>query len=163
MTKDAQQQGTTMPKIQKSFMVQEDLYRLIEAVESRSGANFTRIVTAALLSYLFRAFEEPEQGMSRGPDPLWLQMVVGVDRGDVEIGDIPLSLLDRWIDLRRRYLTSLTEEDPEKHKDQIAALSKELKQVKEIRRGWKNNVEDFGKLEAYIEEINFMWRKPLPQ
>ena len=157
MTQTAEHRGTTMPKIQKSFMVNEDLYQLVEALEHKSGASFTRIVTAALFSYMFRTFQDPREGEFHGADPLWIELVVSVEKGVRTVADLPLDLLDGWIIMRQRWLAELAEEDSTKNKEKIDALAKELKKVRTIRRSWNNSVEDFGKMEACIEAVGKRW------
>ena len=70
----------TMAKVQKTVMVPEDLYRLVQSFEKQTGASFTRITIAALLQYLFT---RPE-----GPDPLWMEHAVSLELGEVQVGDM---------------------------------------------------------------------------
>ena len=72
---------TGMAKSQKTFYLNDDLTRLLDHISKRSGASFTRLVTAALLSYVF---ETPE-----GPADLWMQYAVSLDLGELSVGDIP--------------------------------------------------------------------------
>ena len=71
----------TMAKMQKTVMVPEDLYRLLQSCEKQSGASFTRITVAALLQYLFTR--------SEGPDPLWMEYAVSLELGEIGVGDMP--------------------------------------------------------------------------
>ena len=72
--------GASVGKAQKSLLINEDLVRLLEAHQKRTGASFTKQVTAAVLQYLF---EHP-----RGPDPYWMEHAVALDAGETNLGEI---------------------------------------------------------------------------
>lgn len=74
-------ESSKMAKIQKSLMVNEDLIRLIEAHQRRTGASFTRVMTAAVMQYLFT---QPE-----GPDALWMEHAVELELDEITVGDMP--------------------------------------------------------------------------
>lgn len=71
----------SMPKKQKTFYLNEELSKLVDAYVASTGASFTKIVTAALLQYFFE---------STRPDPRWMKVAVGLERGDIELGKLPL-------------------------------------------------------------------------
>ena len=70
-----------MAKKQTTIQLPEDVYRLAHGVEARTGARFNRQVLAALLQYYFT-----EPG---GPNPLWMEWAVAIERGEIGIGDMP--------------------------------------------------------------------------
>jgi len=68
------QPGTEAPnvaKTQKTFYLDDDLIRLLNAHAKRTGASFTRQVTAAVIQYLF---SDPN-----GPLPRWMELAVELD------------------------------------------------------------------------------------
>ena len=82
-----------MGKAQKTMMVPEDLYKLIDFKERTTGTTFTRQTVAALLAYFFT---EPD-----GPDPLWMEAVIAVENGEISIDDVPTWYARRRIDHAR--------------------------------------------------------------
>jgi hypothetical protein len=143
-------------------MVSEDLCRLVQLLEEKSGASFTRIMTASLLSYLFDAFKNPAKGKGKAPDPDWMRWAILVERGEVTIGDLPLAMLDNFIETAE-LLTRSKDADGKPSlgtKDFIENLTSQLKDVKTIRRGWQNRIEDFGgTMEALIQSLESRWVK----
>lgn len=88
-------------KVQKTVMVPRDLYDLAADQENVAGVPFTRIVLAALCKYFF---DEPD-----GPNPEWMSMAVALDRGDINIWQVPvtpiksrLSLLESMLSTEQR-------------------------------------------------------------
>jgi len=73
-----------MGKAQKTMMVPEDLYKLIEYQEQRTGATFTRQAVAALLRYFL---SEPT-----GPDSIWMRMAIALERGNLRVMDVGLEV-----------------------------------------------------------------------
>ncbi len=71
----------SMPKVQKTVMVPDDLYRLIAEFEKRTGASFTRITLAALLQSFFQELD--------GPSDQWMEYAVSLELGEIEIADVP--------------------------------------------------------------------------
>ncbi len=77
-----------MAKVQKTVMVLEDLHRVACEFEIKTGANFTRIVTAALLEYLIEGLP---------PHPRWMSYAVALERGDTTLTKILLDVHDRLV------------------------------------------------------------------
>ena len=73
-------EAEALSKTQKTFYLDDDLISLLDLLQKRTGASFTRQVTAAVLQYLF---ERPE-----GPDPSWMELAVGLDDGNLSIDDV---------------------------------------------------------------------------
>lgn len=73
-------EGSSVGKAQKSLLINEDLVRLLDLMQKRTGASFTRQVTASVLQYLF---DRPE-----GPDPYWMELAVGLDDGTLDLDGI---------------------------------------------------------------------------
>jgi len=80
MTTGAGMEPRQMAKIQKSLLINEDLVRLLEAHAKRTGASFTRQMTAAAIQYLF---DDPQ-----GPRHRWMQLAVELDEGHTTIEGI---------------------------------------------------------------------------
>jgi len=70
-----------MAKTQKTLLLNDQLLRLADAQGKRTGASFTRIVTAAMLQYLFT---HPD-----GPEQLWMEHAVALELGEITVGDLP--------------------------------------------------------------------------
>jgi hypothetical protein len=76
-------------KVQKNFLIPEDLAAIIDKISELSGANFTKIATAALLEYVFHNSREPEHGPIVGPGaPEFMTAAVRLDRGETTIGNV---------------------------------------------------------------------------
>ncbi|MEK6674657.1 MAG: hypothetical protein AABZ47_03270 [Planctomycetota bacterium] len=73
-----------MAKKQRSLLLDDRLSQLIDAMQLGSGATFTRIVSAALLQFIFDD--------SPGSDARWIRFAVQLERGDITITDIPVLL-----------------------------------------------------------------------
>lgn len=101
-----------MPKVQKTFLIDEDVAQLIDKVLELSGMGFTRFATAALLQSLFDRCTHPEIGPVVGPDVLWTSLASRLERGDLKVGDIPESLMKDAV-----YLVKSDLDDPEHHRD----------------------------------------------
>ena len=78
-----------MAKVQKTIMVPEELHRLACEFEIRTGANFTRIVTAALIEYLVAGLP---------PRHDWMIYAVALERGEKTLADILLEIHDRAVE-----------------------------------------------------------------
>ncbi len=79
-------EASEMAKSQKSILLNGDLSDLLAAHQKKTGANFTRAVTAAIIQYLF---SEPE-----GPNPYWMETAVELDLDEISVADIPLQRRD---------------------------------------------------------------------
>jgi hypothetical protein len=75
-----------MAKVQKTFLINEELHRLVRDHENQTGASFTRTVTAALLQYFF---QDPE-----GPNPVWMEEAIGLEYGEHTVADMPERMLE---------------------------------------------------------------------
>jgi len=134
----------TMPKKQKNVLLDEQLCDLLEDLQSAQGATYPRILTAAILNYLFNNCASDESCV--GPvsiDPGWMGLALSIERGEISALDIPMHIMDSVIVSRERYLKVIEGEDgysPE----QIATLKKSLENARDRRRGWQNDIEDFG-------------------
>lgn len=73
----------------KNITLDQDVVDVVAALQSATGATMTRIVTAALLQYLF----DP------GPQPLWMQLTLSLERGELELPDVPLAV---WCETLKR-------------------------------------------------------------
>ncbi len=82
MNQTSTERSASMAKVSKSLMLNEDLSRLLDAQAKATGANFTRLVTAAIIQYLFT---KPD-----GPEPHWMKMAVEIESGEYGVGDLPV-------------------------------------------------------------------------
>jgi len=73
-------EATSLSKTQKTFYLDDDLIRLLNAHARRTGASFTRQVTAAVIQYLF---SDPA-----GPRPRWMSLAVELDEGHIAVDGI---------------------------------------------------------------------------
>ena len=105
-----------MPKVQKNFLIDEDLAQLIDKVLELSGMNFTKFATTALLQSLFDRCTHPEIGPVVGPDAYWTSLASRLERGDLKgglkVADIPELLMKDAV-----YLAKSPLDDPEHHRD----------------------------------------------
>lgn len=69
--------GATVSKRQKNVQLEDSLCDFVDEMQQLTGATYSRIVTAALLHYFF---DEPW-----GRDPIWMQLAVALERGDVTL------------------------------------------------------------------------------
>jgi hypothetical protein len=77
----------TMAKQGRSIQLPPAIYELAEAVEARSGVRFNRQLLAALLAYYF---SHPD-----GPEAVWMEYAVAIEKGDLKIADVPEKQHDR--------------------------------------------------------------------
>lgn len=162
MAQNGTQGGKAVAKVQKSLMLAEDLHRLVQVVEEKSGASFTRIMTAGVLSYLFNSFQNPVKGQAHGPDPTWMRTAVLLERGDLSVRDLALALLDNLIESQEMGI-KFFESDPHLPSDKVRveSLRTQLKDTKAIRRSWANRVKELGgPMEALIDVLESHWLKP---
>ena len=107
--------GTAMPKVQKTFLIPEELAALIDRISELSGANFTKIATAALLQYVFDPALHPGERVPDGPiAATWMTFAVRLDRGDITLADIPNDTL-KDAALRTEYMLRGGKEDWSEH------------------------------------------------
>jgi len=93
-----------MAKVQKNFLIPEELAAIIDRISELSGANFTKIATAALLQYIFDPALHPEERVPDGPiASQWMTFAVRLDRGDISLADIPNDTLKEAA-LRAEYM-----------------------------------------------------------
>lgn len=134
---------SAMAKTQKTFYLNDDLGKLVAVIEQRSGASFTRIVTAALICYLFEGFKDSEPASPDSPNTDWMSLAMDLERGKVTVDNIPSTVLA--IDVKRG---TVSEDD-----------ASALKVRKEKCQGWKNSLEDFGGL---VGAYDFVIRGAFP-
>ncbi len=143
-----------MAKVQKTFLIDEQLAQLVDKVLELSGMNFTKFATAALLQALFYRCTEPEIGPIVGPDPMWTSLASRLERGTITIGGIPEELLKDAV-----YLVKSNLEDPEHHRDGdklgwIAIQKRLLRDRETAMKFWQESVkENKGEIPAAIEKI----------
>ena len=80
MSPNPQTERCHVAKKQKTFYLNEELDQVVDAVAQTTGGNFTKIVTAALIQYLFGDLDQP--------DPCWMRLAVALERKDLTLPDI---------------------------------------------------------------------------
>lgn len=74
-------------KQQVNAMMDEGLVRLLRELQSTAGPTMTRLVTAAVLQYLFFS--------PSGPDDRWMRAALALEEGKVSAGQVPIWLADK--------------------------------------------------------------------
>jgi len=110
-----------MAKIQKSLLINEDLVRLLEAHAKRTGASFTRQVTAAVIQYLF---SDPQ-----GPRPRWMEVAVELDDAHITVDGI----IDECAAYANMEWSVINDEDQQTGKAGERARSSAFAQIAEWR------------------------------
>lgn len=77
---------TTMAKVQKGLLLNEELAQLIDAIANTTGASFTKIVTAALVQHLL--------GDLGPPRPRWMRLAVALEHGDLDLRGVLHTIQD---------------------------------------------------------------------
>ncbi len=119
---------TTMGKKQRSLLLDEDLTVVIDAVQSSSGATFTRLMTAAVIKHLF---DKPH------PEPYWMSLAVALERGDLQVSDIPLKVANDRIATLEAELALFKETGNPDIDWYIADRQSSLQEAKESKAHWE--------------------------
>lgn len=78
----------TMGKTQKTIILNDDLSRLVQASADKIGASFQRIVQTALLEFFFNS--------TTGPDKAWVAASVSLEKGKVQLVDVPIQVFEDY-------------------------------------------------------------------
>jgi len=147
-----------MAKTQKTFLLNPQLLELVDKVAERSGANFTKIVTAALLQYFFDYCAHPEDaGPIVCPANEWMGRASRLDRGAITVADIPNEVLKEAVDSAKYMLDMHTRGEL---KEGLADGWKRALRAREVAlQGWEKAVEENkGAMPAILEEIEDFYR-----
>jgi hypothetical protein len=82
-----------MAKIQRAFYVSEDLDWLLDAYQEATGVSFTRLMTAAIVGYLFDGLEHADSSVDVGPDQRWMRIASKLERNEILIEDVPVEIV----------------------------------------------------------------------
>ena len=110
-----------MAKIQKSLLINEDLVRLLDAHAKRTGASFTRQVTAAVIQYLF---SDPN-----GPLPRWMELAVELDDASITADGI----IDECEDYARHEWSVINDADQQTGASGVRTRSNAFVQIERWR------------------------------
>ncbi len=148
--------GATMAKVQKTFLIPEELAAIIDKIIERSGSNFTKIATAALLQYLFDHCEHPEDhGPIVCPASQWMSRVLEIERGKYNVADIPLRVLEESVYSAKVFLEPPGGPGAEWKPGAEDWAKKVLPSRKEALRDWKNAVkEGDGAMAAILQHVD---------
>ena len=146
-----------MAKVQKSFFLHEDLDKLVQLIEERSGASFTRTVTAALIRYIFDGANDPQPAAMFGPDPVWMQIAVALERGRLAVDDIP----DEMHNLAIKSVEELLKCQPSGTDDvYLEDLRSRLSARRQGKAEFQSKVESLGgKREAIVDILKWRYAK----
>jgi hypothetical protein len=146
--------GQARGKKQKTVLLHDDLCDLLDAHEGFIGANFTRIITAAVLQYIFM---DP----LHGPETRWVSVAVALDRGNLAVADIPNAIYEELLRFAR-FNVRLAEQSDVPDDDRIATAKKSLAEVEAEFAEWKKAVEWAGDPMVALREaltITSRWLK----
>ncbi len=117
-----------------------------------SGLPYTRIVTTALLHFLFDGLRDLEPLKPSCPDLYWVHIAMGLDRNEVELADVPLTILDALVEDADRTLRMYERGVLSDHDGSRAEEAKRrLERARAKRTTWNADIEDFGgKMEAIV-------------
>lgn len=99
MNQPAVGETTEVGKVQKSIQFPQDLFKLVEELEHRYGAKVNRQALAAFLQFLL---SHPD-----GPDTFWVRMAVGVEKGQIQIADVPMLAAEAAIKDAEDYMDAI--------------------------------------------------------
>jgi len=136
--------GQARGKKQKTVLLHDDLCGLLEAHEGFIGANFTRIITAAVLQYIF-------SDLISGPHTEWMSFAVALDRGDLAVADIPAHRLRKAIELAQ--FNVRLAQAPDASDGRLEQEKARLDDVEQIAAAWKQRVDWAGDPIGAIREL----------
>lgn len=126
-----------MPKQQRTVQLPSDVYVFAEAYEAGTGIKFNRQILAAFLRFIFEEFDDY-------PNSIWIGLATSVERGTMQIEDLPLRLATINVgqyesELKRRKkgqsaIPDLGEEE----------LRRRLKGAKDCVRKWEERIKEHG-------------------
>lgn len=86
---------TKLPKTQKNAQLDEGLCEIVDIIQRKTGATFSRIVTASMLRYLFGNLQPPPDALGTIYDGIWMTLSVDLERDEnFTIADVPHALYD---------------------------------------------------------------------
>lgn len=141
-----------MAKRQLNATIDEGLYEVVENFQAVTGLPYTRIVAAALLHFLFDGLRNLEEMTGSQPDLSWVRVAMSLERGELQIGDLPEAVLDAVVkdaDLALR----LYERGgfPDKDGSRTKEHRQLLKRAREKKAVWQADIKEFGKMQAITE------------
>ena len=141
MTATPKEDDRSMATVSKSFMLNHGLSEVLDAYSASTGVSFTKIVTAALLNYLFNKLDEPEHMQRYGPDSTWMEVAWRLDRGDVSIDQVPMKIVDDLIGATER---EIERDDGENvlHRKSLEEDLAEARKLRSMIRGQSEYVGD---------------------
>ena len=116
-------------KTQKTFLLNNDLLRIVEAWERRTGASFTRQVTAALAQYFFTETGEPSRN--------WTSWAGNLEKGECTLADIPLAYACTELNRASFVLKGLKRATSESARRRIAEFEAEVRRFKRMKDFWE--------------------------
>ncbi len=141
-------------KKQKNALLDEGVCELVDILQKLSGATFPRIVTAALMQYIFDGLQDADPDNLPGPDPLWMNIAVRIERGELSVDDVPSALLDAAIEGKAYWVKYYDRDEPtQADAARLKECRAESRALFKARMYWNNDVKDFGGARKAIEQI----------
>jgi hypothetical protein len=160
---------TTMAKTQKTMYLNSDICELLADVEERSGATFTRLMTAASLCLLFGRYHETDPPLTwnpgepttvnSSPDSLWVRLAVSLERGEFAVENAIAAVLD----YRQKELDSclkFLKEHDAMNNALGEMLEREGKFVSQCKQQWECMAAELGSQEATKRLLEQGMRSP---
>ena len=123
-------EATALSKTQKTFYLHDNLIRLLDFLQSRTGASFTRQVTAAVIQYLF---SRPD-----GPDPLVMEASVKLENAELSFDDLPAWLAGQWGIIAMMQASEANRASP--GSTEQVARTRDMHRHQANAHGWRNVV-----------------------
>ncbi len=145
----------TLTKVQKNAQLDSDLCDVLEDLQVCTGATHSRIVTAALLKFMFDPLHPPTDLTGYTDDRIWMRIAVEIERGDFTIYEVPGRVLARSLELSEIAIAEL---------DRLGKPTKETEQrklrwialrgaVSKLIRRWNDTVADFNGERAALRQV----------
>jgi len=133
-------------KKQINVTVDEDLYNLVHKFEEVTGMTSTRFVTACILKFLFDGFRNvglPSHGPA--PDFSWVNFAMGLERGQLTVGDVPEAVLKSLVAQDERALRWYNDDsDTPERAAEAEQIKKGIKLTEHWLLSWGMDIREFG-------------------
>jgi hypothetical protein len=117
-----------MAKKQRTIQLPEELLKLADAYEYRTGARFNRQLLAAVIHYLF---SDP-----RGPDALAMEAAVKLENGDLPLDGLPSWLAGQRSIRAMMQCSSVSHQNPKS--PDVSVLTREMHAQERTAYAWGN-------------------------
>jgi len=133
----------TLAKVQKNAQLDTDLCDVLDDLQGFTGATHSRIVTAAILKYLFSPLQPPPSLTGFTDERIWMKLAVELESGDFTIYEIPSRILDRSLELSELAIAELDRQSSKEAKERSLQWTALRGAVAKLKRRWNSTVADF--------------------